>query len=230
MIQLIEISSTFSSFNSIQFLIDDDQEMNWIGLFSNENFGRFFILIDKNVKRIWGKLLFSQLEKHNKKLYFLEVDPVEDSKSIEYYPTVISFFEEHQCNRFDLVIAIGGGIVIDLASFVVSTYMRGLPFYIIATTLIGQVDASTAGKTCLNTASSKNLLGTFYYPLKVYNNIHFLGTNSNRFMRQGFSEVFKYGLLGSKALIGKLIEYHDNNDQKILIDIIKHYWKKHNDC
>jgi 3-dehydroquinate synthase len=126
----------------------------------------FFVLIDKGVQRVWGEKINEQLRAHGKEIFTLEIEPTEASKSISYYPTVVGFLEENICNRYDLVIGIGGGIVIDVTSFVVSTYMRGLPLYIVATTLIGQVDASTAGKTCLNTAGSKNLLGTLSYGQK----------------------------------------------------------------
>jgi len=215
-----EISATFSSEHTAHFLIDSAADLGWVGSFPDEDFDRFFVVIDENVNEIWGDVILGQLKRHNKMIFLFAVKAVEQSKSISFYPEVIRFLQNHRCNRFDLVIAVGGGITIDLVSFVVSTYMRGLPLYIIPTTLIGQVDAATAGKTCLNTESCKNLLGTFYYPLMVYNNVCFLGTVSNRYLRQGFSEVFKYGLLGSELLIERLMEYHRTREEKILLHII----------
>jgi 3-dehydroquinate synthetase len=149
-----------------------------------------------------------------------EVQAREDSKSLDFYPKLVRFLEEHRCTRFDLVLAVGGGVVLDLVSFVVSTYMRGLSLYLVPTTLVGQMDASTAGKTCLNTSFNKNLLGTFYYPLVVYNNMKFLKTNTAYYLRQGYSEIFKYGLLGSQrllVLLGRYIKAKSPRDLKELI-------------
>ncbi len=197
--QRIDVS--FERRDSVEFLLDDDPDLGWVGAFDMSAYGRCFVFIDANVRRIWGDRLERQLERHGKPVHWLAIEPAESSKSLAFYPTALAFLESHGAGRYDLVIAIGGGIVIDLVSFLVSTYMRGLPLYAIPTTLIGQMDASTAGKTCLNTASAKNVLGTFYYPLIVYNNIAFLGTNTEYYLRQGYSETFKYGLLGCPELL-----------------------------
>ena len=221
MSKITKITTSFSSDSTIQFLVDDDPKMHWLRSFGDEGFKRYFVFIDKNVNKLWGSLIYENLKTHGKEIFSFEVEPNESSKSIDFYPEAVSFLEERRCNRFDLVIAIGGGVVIDLASFVASTYMRGIPLYIIATTLIGQVDASTAGKTCLNTKSCKNLLGTFYFPLTVYNNINFLNTSPERILRQGFSEIFKYGLLGSKRLIEQLVQYQCSKPDTMLLNIIE---------
>ena len=216
-----KIDTEFISQEKVEFILDDDKELSWLAHFENTKFDRFFLFIDSNVKNLWGTQILNQLQKHNKNIFELNILPIEESKSITFYPKAIEFLEKNKCGRYDLVIAIGGGIVLDLVSFVVSTYMRGVPLFMIPTTLIGQTDASTAGKTCLNSMNSKNLLGTFYYPKIVYNNINFLFTNSNRFLRQGFSEAFKYGLLNSSILIDKLLEFNKNNKAEILQDIIR---------
>jgi len=210
----------FESIERTDFLIDDDREMAWIAEFDARPFNRFFIFIDVNVHDIWGARLFRAFQKHGKDIFVFKVEPNEKSKSLSFYPEVVSFLENHIATRYDLVFAVGGGIVIDLVSFTVSTYMRGLPLYAVPTTLIGQVDATTAGKTCLNTAACKNLLGTFYYPRVVYNNTCFLETNTERYLRQGFSEVFKYGLLASERLIGMLLDYVEWRKPKALKKLI----------
>jgi len=215
-----KISTTFESKDTVDFIIDDNADLEWLSSISDSSYDRCFVIIDENVDDIWGERIFGKLKNNGAEVFELRVKPVEESKSLSYYPVALEFLEKNRCGRFDLVIAIGGGIIIDLASFTVSTYMRGLPLYIVATTLIGQVDASTAGKTCLNTTTSKNLLGTFYYPLIVYNNIEFLTTNKKNILRQGFSEIFKYGLLDSKPLVDMLIEYEKNSDILLLEKII----------
>lgn len=208
--------------NSIDIIIDNDKNFSWLSKFNSEKFKRFFIIIDENVEKIWGKQLIKNLNNHGKKLFILSVKPTENSKSLDYYPKFVDFLERNQANRFDLVIGIGGGIILDLVSFGVSTYMRGLPFMAIPTTIIGQTDAITAGKTCLNTKNIKNLLGTFYYPYLVYNNIEILKTNTPYYERQGLSEMYKYGLLGSKELLKKLMIYNKNKNDSLLVEIIKH--------
>lgn len=215
-----KISTEFISKNIIEFIQDDNIELTWLSNFDSKKYDKFLIFIDNNVNDIWGDKLLNQLKVHNKEIYLKVVESTEKTKSISFFPEAIGFLESNKCSRFDLVFAIGGGIVLDMVGFIVSTYMRGIPLFMIPTTLIGQTDASTAGKTCFNTKNSKNLLGTFYYPEIVYNNINFLFTNSNRYLRQGLSESFKYGLLNSPVLINKLLEFKNSNDTNILKDII----------
>lgn len=215
------IAVSFERTDQIRFLLDDDPHFTWIRTFDSSEYQRLFVYIDANVKKIWGHALAQALEAHGKEMFWLEIEPVESSKSLSFYPTAVAFLEEHGAGRFDLVVAIGGGIVLDLVSFLVSTYMRGLPFYAIPTTLIGQMDATTAGKTCLNTVSAKNVLGTFYYPRVVYNNTEFLTTSSAYYMRQGYSEVFKYGLLGCPELIQLLAAHHNTPSRSLIVELIR---------
>ena len=214
------ISTTYTKKDEVSFIVDDDPKLLWLSDFEDSTFERFFVVIDKEVNRIWGSRILKRLESHKKEIFFFEVEAAENSKSLSFYPNLVDFLESKKCNLFDLVIAVGGGIIIDLVSFTCSTYMRALRFYAVPTTLIGQIDASTAGKTCLNTANSKNLLGTFYYPLKVYSNIHFLETNRKYYLRQGYSEIFKYGLLGSSRLIKMMSSYIKKPSASALMEII----------
>jgi len=214
------ISTTYTRKDTISFMIDDDPEIAWLSNFDDSAFERFFVVMDMKVNIVWGNLIRKKLESHKKEIYFFEIEASENTKSISFYPKLVDFLESKRCNLSDLVIVVGGGIAIDLVSFTCSTYMRALRFYAVPTTLIGQIDASTAGKTCLNTANSKNLLGTFYYPLKVYSNIHFLETNSKYYLRQGYSEIFKYGLLISSALIKLMLSYFKKPSASMLMKII----------
>ncbi len=208
--------------DKLRFIIDDDKEMRWLSTWNVNKYGKIFLIIDKNVRKIWGNLLLKRLKADkSQKIIIFEVDPVESSKSTIFYPKLIDFLEMNLCNLSDMVIAVGGGVVLDLVGFTCSTYMRGIPFSAIPTTLIGMVDASTAGKTCLNTLHTKNILGTFYYPNTVYNNINFLKTCSPYFHRQGLSEVLKYSLLGSPKLLKVLQMYEKMPSQKLLRMIIE---------
>ncbi len=215
------ITTSFTRTDTVHFHLDDDAHMHWLASFDSSKYNRFFVIIDAEVTRLWGDLLFSRLRAHNKEIFTFTVTAEESSKSLDFYPQLISFFEAHKGNLSDLVIGVGGGIVLDLVSFSCSTYMRALPFVAIPTTLIGQVDAITAGKTCLNTSVAKNVLGTFYYPVFAYNNIHFLKTNSAYHLRQGYSEIFKYGLLGSTSLLDLLTSHFSSPTDALLLQIME---------
>ncbi|MDQ3985237.1 MAG: 3-dehydroquinate synthase, partial [Actinomycetota bacterium] len=100
-----------------------------------------------------------------------------------------------------LVVGMGGGVVTDLAGFVASTLNRGMPCLHVATTLMAQVDAAIGGKTAVNLAHGKNLVGTFYQPLAVICDVETLVTLGEREVRNGLAEVVKYGLIGDPELL-----------------------------
>lgn len=204
-----DINATFQHVYTTSFIIDDTEECLRMAELNLKKYDRAFFVIDKNVSDLYKDMIIKKSDVASQKMFFHFVEPTEHSKSIQYYPELVKFLSDNNAGRYDAVVAVGGGIVIDLVGFTVSTYMRGLPFFVIATTLIGQTDASTAGKTCLNAYNAKNLLGTFYYPEIVYNNIKFLQTCSRRITRQGLSEAFKYSLLTDGKLISSIIEFND---------------------
>lgn len=206
--QNIEVS--FSHIYNIKFIIDNSKDYSRISEMNLGLYDRLFVVIDENINNIYGEVLIGKLKMFGKDIYIHEIKPQEFSKSIDYYPVLVDFLESNTAGRYDAVVAIGGGICLDLVSFTVSTYMRGLPFFMIPTTLIGETDASTAGKTCLNAHNTKNLLGTFYYPKVVYNNISILRGCPDRITRQGLSEAFKYSLLTDGKLIPEIIKYQNN--------------------
>ena len=202
-----------------RFIVDNSLNFSRIQEIGIERYERLFIVIDKQVNALHSNVV-TCLKEMQDEVFIFEVDAVEGTKSIGNYPNLVNFLETNTAGRYDAIVAIGGGIVIDLVSFTVSTYMRGLPFYIIATTLIGQTDASTAGKTCLNSEYSKNLLGTFYYPKVVYNNIEIMRTNTRRILRQGLSEAFKYSLLTDGKLLGTIVEFQNKEYDSQLMETI----------
>ncbi|MBR2762574.1 MAG: 3-dehydroquinate synthase [Solobacterium sp.] len=202
-----DIETTYTHTYSSRFIIDRDPEFGRMKEMGLENYDRLFFVMDENVERIYRDKILANTVSINQEFHILSVKPEEHSKSIDFYPVLVSFLEEKNAGRYDAVIAVGGGIIIDLVSFTVSTYMRGLPLFIIATTLIGQTDATTAGKTCLNSRNAKNLLGTFYYPIVVYNSIEILRTCPKRITRQGLSEAFKYSLLTDGKALQDIIDF-----------------------
>lgn len=123
----------------------------------------------------------------------------EASKSMDTYLDVVDQLLEARVERRTAVIALGGGVIGDLAGFAAATTLRGLPFIQIPTTLLSQVDSSVGGKTGLNTRRGKNLVGAFYQPRMVLADTSALGTLPARELRAGYAEIVKAGLIGDAA-------------------------------
>lgn len=129
----------------------------------------------------------------------LAVPPGEASKGWEQFARVSEWLLEQKVERRDIVVAFGGGVVGDLVGFAAATLRRGVRFVQIPTTLLAQVDSSVGGKTGINTAQGKNLIGAFHQPSLVLADIDALNTLAPRDFLAGYGEVVKYGLLGDAA-------------------------------
>ena len=134
--------------------------------------------------------------------------PGEASKRFEVFETVCDRVLEARLERGDAILALGGGVVGDLAGFVAASVRRGMPFVQMPTTLLAQVDSSVGGKTGINTRHGKNLIGAFHQPALVLADTGLLDTLSRREFRAGYAEVAKYGLLGDAAFFAWLEENH----------------------
>ena len=115
-------------------------------------------------------------------------------------------------DRDSPLIALGGGVIGDITGFVAATYMRGIPYVQVPTTLLAQVDSSVGGKTAVNHPKGKNMIGAFYQPLFVFIDVKTLDTLETREIRAGLAEVVKYGIIRSE----ELFSYLENNIDKIL--------------
>lgn len=133
----------------------------------------------------------------------------ESTKSLQQYGEVLDHMLSIPCDRATTVIALGGGVVGDLAGFVASSYQRGVPFIQVPTTLLSQVDSSVGGKTGVNHARGKNMIGAFYQPRRVVIDIDTLGTLGPRQLSAGLAEVIKYGLINDLELFCWLEEHID---------------------
>lgn len=131
---------------------------------------------------------------------------------------------ESGLDRKSVIIALGGGVVGDLAGFVAATFMRGIPFIQIPTTLLAQVDSSVGGKTAVNHALGKNLIGAFHQPRAVFIDLNFLKTLPEREIKSGLGEVVKYGVISDENFFTYLEKNVDkilNRDLKTLAHIVK---------
>lgn len=134
----------------------------------------------------------------------IAVEPGEESKSLAVYGRVLNFLAEERIDRTGLVFAVGGGVIGDLAGFAAASYLRGIDFIQIPTTLLAMVDSSVGGKTGINLKAGKNLVGAFHQPKAVYIATKLLGTLPPREFAAGMAEVIKYGLLGDRTLFDEL--------------------------
>lgn len=129
-----------------------------------------------------------------------EVLDAEEAKGLEWLERIYDRAIELRLDRRSPIIALGGGVVGDLAGFAAATYMRGVPFIQIPTTLLAQVDSSIGGKTAINHARGKNMIGAFYQPRVVLIDVETLQTLSGRELRSGLGEVVKYGVIAKPEL------------------------------
>ncbi|MDT8855780.1 3-dehydroquinate synthase [Paracoccaceae bacterium Fryx2] len=129
----------------------------------------------------------------------LALPPGEQTKGWEQFARCVEWLLEQKIERRDMVVAFGGGVVGDLVGFAAAVLRRGVRFVQIPTTLLAQVDSSVGGKTGINTAQGKNLVGAFHQPSLVLADIGVLETLPPRDFRAGYGEVVKYGLLGDAA-------------------------------
>jgi 3-dehydroquinate synthase len=134
----------------------------------------------------------------------LAVAPGEGAKSLTGLGRALDFLAEHKLDRGGVVFAVGGGVVGDLAGFAAAAWLRGVDFQQVPTTLLAMVDSSVGGKTGINIAAGKNLVGAFHQPRAVYISTDLLATLPAREFAAGMAEVIKYGLLGDAALLAQL--------------------------
>lgn len=141
----------------------------------------------------------------------------EESKNFDTYKSVCSKLTELSFTRKDIVVALGGGVVGDMAGFAAATYMRGVDFYNIPTTVLSQVDSSVGGKTAVDLDGIKNIIGAFYQPKCVVIDPNVLSTLSSRMISNGLAESLKMGITGDEELV-KLLEKDDylSNIEKII--------------
>ena len=160
---------------------------------------RTAIVTDQNVNDHHGERLAVSLEKAGIATDIIVVPPGEESKSWEGLASVSDQLLALELDRGDMIVAFGGGVVGDLAGFAASIYKRGIDFIQVPTTLLAQVDSSVGGKTAIDTARGKNLIGAFHQPRLVLADLDVLATLPEREMRAGYAEVIKYGMLGDAA-------------------------------
>ncbi|MEO8476591.1 MAG: 3-dehydroquinate synthase [Actinomycetota bacterium] len=166
--------------------------------------GRAFVVADRAVVNNGFGTLAGSLKGAGLDPVLLTVPSGEEAKSLQMYGTLLHQLATQEAHRDDVVVAFGGGSTGDLAGFVASTYMRGMPLIQVPTTLTGQVDSAIGGKTAVNMPEGKNLVGTFFQPRAVIADVELLATLTDRDYRAGLSEVAKYALALDPELLRQL--------------------------
>lgn len=172
------------------------------------------IITDEQVYHIYGKKIIENLKGHGIDVDVIVVPPGEQSKSIATLEHVYTKLIDFGITKSDGLIALGGGVIGDLAGFTAATYLRGISFIQIPTSLIAQVDSSIGGKTAVNLPSGKNLIGSFYQPKAVFIDPTALTTLKPRNLWDGMAEVIKYGCIKDLELFHLLenIEIEEIHD------------------
>ena len=177
---------------------------------------RFVIVTDKKVGSLYGKSLQSLLKENDLDCLLITFPDGEASKSRKTKEKVEDEMFEAKLGRDTCLIALGGGVVTDLAGFVAATYCRGIPYLLVPTSLLGMVDASIGSKTGLNVKQGKNLLGSIYSPAAIFMDLSSLSTLSDREMRNGTAEIIKHGLIAEAALYSSIVEHFEKWQQRDL--------------
>lgn len=158
---------------------------------------KIMIITDSGVPQKWIDIVSSQCLDS----FIVTIPNGEQSKCFKQYEELLLEAIEHEMTRKDAIIALGGGVVGDLAGFVAATYMRGIDFYNIPTTLLSQVDSSVGGKVAIDAGNYKNIVGAFWQPKAVIIDPNVLSTLPQRHINNGLVEALKTGLIQGKELV-----------------------------
>jgi 3-dehydroquinate synthase len=167
------------------------------------------ILTDENVEPLYANYVVDALDNLGSSCHLFSLKPGEGQKSLDSANAVYNLLISKNYDRGSYVIALGGGVVGDLAGFVAATFMRGIKLIQIPTTLLSQVDASVGGKTGINHELGKNLIGAFHHPVQVLIDPNCLGTLPGRELNSGLSEVIKTALIADAELFNLIEEKLD---------------------
>ncbi len=170
---------------------------------------KLFVITDSNVHKIYEKMYNAMFSGFEYIIYVLEAG--EKNKHIGIMPAIYSAMVKAGLTRKDMVVAFGGGVVGDIAGFAAASYMRGIAFIQIPTTIVSQVDSSVGGKVGVDLPEGKNLIGAFHQPKLVLIDNYFLNTLTDRYFYDGFAEIVKYGCIYDKVFFDKLVEIAENS-------------------
>ncbi len=181
------------------------------------------IVCDSNTASLYLSTLQKIVGKNVKSVISFTFPAGEDSKTLETVQNLYECLIKAKFDRGDLLIALGGGVVGDLTGYTAATYLRGIRFMQVPTTLLAMVDSSIGGKTGVDFRGYKNMVGAFYQPQSVYINLNSLKTLSKRVYYSGFGEVIKYALIGDSSFYEWLTRHSEellNYDESAIATMV----------
>lgn len=185
---------------------------------------RALVVTNTTVEKLYGKVVQDSLQGAGITTTLVAIPDGEAYKTLDTAAQVYDAAFEFNLDRKSVVVALGGGVVGDLAGFVAATYMRGVPFVQVPTTLLAQVDSSVGGKVAVNHPRGKNIIGSFYQPKLVFADIATLQTLPQRELKTGLAEVIKYGVIWDAQFFAYLethIEQALGLDPQTVTEIVK---------
>ncbi len=171
---------------------------------SIQNSGKAAIISDSNVWPLYGRSAEESLRQAGFEATHFTFPAGEESKNPQTYLAILNFLAEKHLTRTDIVVALGGGVVGDITGFAAATYLRGIAYIQVPTTLLAMVDSSVGGKTAIDLPAGKNLAGAFYQPALVLCDTDVLHSLPGNIFRDGCAEVIKYGILYDRDLFAHL--------------------------
>lgn len=195
---------------SYDIVIGHDLKQQIMDFIRRCRFSRKALLItDTNIAPLYGEKVQAVLNEAGLDAKIAVIDAGEQSKSLACAETLYTQAIEHGLDRKSPVIALGGGVVGDLAGFIAATFMRGVPFIQMPTSLLAQVDSSVGGKVAVNHALGKNLIGAFYQPKAVFMDLDMMKSLPQREIATGLGEVVKYGYIYDRDFYEYLLAHKD---------------------
>ena len=199
--------------NSYDIFIGENLENAFSKLITTAKFSaKVLVISDENVGKVYGPKLMQLLNKEGLTAELYLVEAGEHSKSLEVAEKIYSKAITMGLDRKSAIFALGGGVVGDLAGFIAATYLRGVPFVQLPTSLLAQVDSSVGGKVAVNHTLGKNLIGAFYQPKAVFIDLAMLNSLPKREIYTGLAEIIKYGIIYDK----EFFTYLDQHVEEIL--------------
>ncbi|MDD2190249.1 MAG: 3-dehydroquinate synthase [Eubacteriales bacterium] len=178
------------------------------------------LITNNNLVDVYGETLQKQLNASECEWEIIVLPAGDSSKSLNSLTYIYKKLIEFQMTREDVIVSFGGGVIGDISGFAASTFLRGVDFVQIPTTLIGQVDSSIGGKTAVNMPEGKNLIGTFYSPSYVFSDPDFIMTLSDFHMADGMAEIIKYACVADTDLFSDLIQMSNLRRTDLIESII----------
>ena len=199
-----KIPVDIKTIKSLSIIVGDGITSNLSDYFSFGAYSSLVLVTDKTTEKLYGQQVTEALKATKKRVLILSFPAGERSKSLSQVERGYRFLIDNGVDRNALLCVLGGGVVGDVGGYIASTYLRGIDYIQLPTTLLAQVDSSIGGKVGINFTGKKNMVGSFYQPKAVISDIAFLESLPAQEIRNGMAEVIKYGLAMDKELFNRV--------------------------